>query len=128
VALYLCRKKRSDIHSEQGDKNGRIFADWVIVYFGQFCENYRNSPKIWANFFHGKSYVFVLTENVLGVFSQTHLVALILKVGKPEKNQNFCFFLQCRRNGVFVMMSLKEKKTTLTLKRKAVVQGDQMSW
>jgi hypothetical protein len=25
-----------------------LFAHWVIVYFGQFCENYRRSSHFWA--------------------------------------------------------------------------------
>jgi hypothetical protein len=29
----------------QGDQIGRIFAYWSIVYFGQFFEDYRNSPN-----------------------------------------------------------------------------------
>jgi hypothetical protein len=37
-------------------------------------------PKLWAIFFHGKSYVLILTQNwlgyILGIFSQTHLVTL----------------------------------------------------
>jgi hypothetical protein len=44
------------MHGMQGGQIGRIIAYWVIVYFGQFFENYRTSPKIWATFFHGKSY------------------------------------------------------------------------
>jgi hypothetical protein len=40
----------------QGDQIGPIFDYWVIVYYGQFYENYRNSPHLWAKFFHHKSY------------------------------------------------------------------------
>jgi hypothetical protein len=31
---------------EQGDQIVRIFAQWVIVYFGQFPENYASTPPI----------------------------------------------------------------------------------
>jgi hypothetical protein len=40
---------------QQGDQIGRIFANWVIAYFGQFDEIYANSPTLLATFFHGKS-------------------------------------------------------------------------
>jgi hypothetical protein len=33
-------------HQLQGDQIGRIFACWVIVYFGQCFENYRIGGKI----------------------------------------------------------------------------------
>jgi hypothetical protein len=33
---------------EQGDQIGRIFAQWVIVYFGQFYKDYRSNPNFWA--------------------------------------------------------------------------------
>jgi hypothetical protein len=29
----------------QGDQNELFFANWVIVYFGQFVENYRSRPN-----------------------------------------------------------------------------------
>jgi hypothetical protein len=32
----------------QGDQIGRIFAEWAIVFFGQFFENYGSAPKFWA--------------------------------------------------------------------------------
>jgi hypothetical protein len=28
---------------DQGDRIGRVFAQWAIVYFGQLFENYRSS-------------------------------------------------------------------------------------
>jgi hypothetical protein len=46
----------------QGDQIGRNFAYSVIVYFGQL----QKQPKFFGNFFHGKSYVLILTENVFG--------------------------------------------------------------
>jgi hypothetical protein len=32
----------------------RIFAYWVIVYFGQYFENYRSSPDLKATFSKAK--------------------------------------------------------------------------
>jgi hypothetical protein len=41
-----------DAATQQGDQIGLIFARWVIVYFGQWFENYRSSAHFWATFFH----------------------------------------------------------------------------
>jgi hypothetical protein len=53
----------------------------MIVYFGQFFENYQSSLYSWATFPHSSGYVISLTKNGLGNilchFSQTHLVTLI---------------------------------------------------
>jgi hypothetical protein len=35
---------------KQADPIGRFFAHWVIVYFGQFFENYKSRPHIWDAF------------------------------------------------------------------------------
>jgi hypothetical protein len=43
---------------KQGDQIGRIFAHWVIIYFGQFIENYSNIPH-YGYFFHGEGYVLI---------------------------------------------------------------------
>jgi hypothetical protein len=51
---YFFGRERNII-SEQGDQIGRIFP---LVFFGQFSENFRNSPYFWATLLHGKSYVF----------------------------------------------------------------------
>jgi hypothetical protein len=65
----------------QGDRIGRIFAYWVIVYFEHLCEKHRISQNIWATFFNGKSYILGSTKNWLlyisGDFSKRHLVTLI---------------------------------------------------
>jgi hypothetical protein len=51
----------------QGDRIGRIFANWLSVYnFEQFFGNYRSSPKTWATFCHCNSYVLSLTKYGLG--------------------------------------------------------------
>jgi hypothetical protein len=39
--------------AEQGDQIGRIFAQWVIVYFGKLLENCRSISNIWATLFRG---------------------------------------------------------------------------
>jgi hypothetical protein len=44
ASYFLCRKF---------DQIGRIFAQWVIVYFAQLLENYRSIQHFWAPFFHG---------------------------------------------------------------------------
>jgi hypothetical protein len=36
--------------TRQGDQIGRIFAQWAIVYYGQFFENYRSSRHFCATF------------------------------------------------------------------------------
>jgi hypothetical protein len=43
---------------KQGDQIGRIFAHWVIIYFGQFIENYSNIPH-YGYFFHGEGFVLI---------------------------------------------------------------------
>jgi hypothetical protein len=53
-------------HWNQGEQIGRIFAYWVLAYFGQFRENYGNSPNLCATLFYGKSGAQVLTKNALG--------------------------------------------------------------
>jgi hypothetical protein len=52
--------------SEQGDQIGRIFAFWVIVYFGQFLENNKRSPNDWITFSHGKRYLSIVTKDGFG--------------------------------------------------------------
>jgi hypothetical protein len=47
----------------QGDQIRRIFACRAVVFF---FENDKSSVISWASFFHGTSYVFILTKNVLG--------------------------------------------------------------
>jgi hypothetical protein len=47
----------------------------------QWFGNYGSSAHLWATFFHGASYVLILTKNAWGkswaTFSQTHLVTLV---------------------------------------------------
>jgi hypothetical protein len=56
---------RSSIY-EQGDQIGRIFAQWAIVYFGQFFENHKSSPNFCATFPKIIDYMLTLTKLVLG--------------------------------------------------------------
>jgi hypothetical protein len=56
---WKCRKKYwkcriSLTHPNQGDQIRRIFAYWVIVFFGYFDENNRSSPNICTSFILGK--------------------------------------------------------------------------
>jgi hypothetical protein len=38
---------------DQGDQIGRIFAQRLIVFFGQILKNNRNRPHFWATSFRG---------------------------------------------------------------------------
>jgi hypothetical protein len=64
----------------------------VIVYFGQFVENYRSRPTICGTF-GGKSYLCINFDKkcwyvyILGDFSQTHLVTLTYHLGVDFNNQ-----------------------------------------
>jgi hypothetical protein len=35
--------------SQQGDQIGRVFDQWMVVYFGQLL-NYTISPNVWTSF------------------------------------------------------------------------------
>jgi hypothetical protein len=50
----------------QGDQIRRIFAYWVIVFFGKIVENYKSSPNIWVSLFQGKSVALSFPKNRLG--------------------------------------------------------------
>jgi hypothetical protein len=55
------------VRGGQGDHIGRIFPYWMIAYFGQFLENYRSSPKLWATLLEGKRNALCnFDKNVLG--------------------------------------------------------------
>jgi hypothetical protein len=78
----------------QGDQIGRIFTQWVIVYFGQFLVNYKNSPDLCATFPLSIDNVLILTKIVLGftlwtIFLQTNLVTLV--VMQQCATQKSCF-------------------------------------
>jgi hypothetical protein len=51
----------------QGDQIRRIFTKLGDSCLGAFCWKLYNKPNIWATFSH-KSYVLILTKNVLGYF------------------------------------------------------------
>jgi hypothetical protein len=51
VTLLLART--TPFRRPQGDQNGPIFTQRVIVFFGQLLENYRSIQGIWAILFHG---------------------------------------------------------------------------
>jgi hypothetical protein len=68
--LHVCTYWQSaflpNLAATQGDQIGRIFAFWAIVFSGQFFENKRSSPKLWATIFRSKNYVLILPNNGLG--------------------------------------------------------------
>jgi hypothetical protein len=79
----------------QGDQIGRIFANWVIVYFGQFYENYKSSTHI-LGIFSAVKFIHKCLKKCVGLhfgrfFDQTHLVTLM-----PE------YFLQQSGSGAKV--------------------------
>jgi hypothetical protein len=47
---------------KQGGQIWLVFADWAVLFFGQFFENYRRSPNFWSTFFHGRSYELIFTS------------------------------------------------------------------
>jgi predicted membrane protein len=73
--------------SQQGDQTGRIFANLVIVYSGQFVENFKSRPSFNC-FFHIKRYVLISTKlcwaTFWAIFATTHLVTLF----NNQKSQN----------------------------------------
>jgi hypothetical protein len=60
----------------QGDQIGRIFANWVSVFFGQLGKIKGKIPKFGAAFFHDNRFILILTKKFCAIFSQTHLVTL----------------------------------------------------
>jgi hypothetical protein len=72
------------VGSEQGDQIGRIFAQWTIVYFGQFFDNYKSGQHFYASFFLSIDYVLILTKKRVGLhfarFLQAHLVTLVASI------------------------------------------------
>jgi hypothetical protein len=75
------RASHQEASAKQGDQIARIFAQWVIAYFGQFSENYRSRPHF--DFLCSLVDLCVIFDNslghILGVFSNTHLVTLVPK-------------------------------------------------
>jgi hypothetical protein len=41
--------------TDQGDQIGRIFAYWVLVYFGQFYAKIPQQSNFWSTFFRAKT-------------------------------------------------------------------------
>jgi hypothetical protein len=64
VIEKVCSDRSQDWPQRQGDQIGRIFASWAIVCFGQFFENYKNSPNLGATSPHGKSPILILTKYI----------------------------------------------------------------
>jgi hypothetical protein len=53
----------------QGDQIGRIFAQWIIVYFGHWFETSRRSAHFWATFLRRN----LRWNSSCATFSQPHL-------------------------------------------------------
>jgi hypothetical protein len=49
--MYMSGKNLRKLFCNQCDQIVRIFAQWVIDYFGKFIEKYGNSPHFGANSF-----------------------------------------------------------------------------
>jgi hypothetical protein len=82
-------------HWKQGDRIGRIFAYWVIVYNGSFMKiTYYIARLVWQ-FFNGNSRVNFDTKMSWATFwailSQTHLVTLTGREARTHTRQNICF-------------------------------------
>jgi hypothetical protein len=65
----------------QGDKIGRIFAQWVFVCFGQLHENCRSSPHFWDTLHIQRLSLCIIRDKkgwatFWAKFLQTHLVTL----------------------------------------------------
>jgi hypothetical protein len=89
---HVPRKIWQTCCSIQGDQIGRIFAQWVIVYFGQLLENYRSIPHVSGYFIPWISLGIHFDKKTgwatfWAIFSQTHLVTLVSYVRKYEWRQ-----------------------------------------
>jgi hypothetical protein len=63
-----CPTSRAPLKAgSQGDQIGQNFAYWAIIFFGQFFENFKSSPKIhYFSYYVGKKYVSTLPKSELG--------------------------------------------------------------
>jgi hypothetical protein len=59
---------RSTTHTYQGDQIGRIFAQWTIVFFGPFFDNYKTSSNSLSTYFHCRSYLLILAKKGRATF------------------------------------------------------------
>jgi hypothetical protein len=79
---------------EQGDQIGRIFAYWVIVFFGQLFEKYRSRLIFCATLSHEKSCALILAEKCVGYIlgeSFTNLSGHSAKEDRHFLGQKKCF-------------------------------------
>jgi hypothetical protein len=65
LQTLVSRHSEQGLWQEQGDQIGRIFANWAIIFFGHFTENYRSSANSTGTFYHTASYVLIWTKNGL---------------------------------------------------------------
>jgi hypothetical protein len=66
ITLKRLTLQHVNLTSKQSDQIGKIFSQWMIVFYGQFSENYKSGPNFGATFVHGKSSVLTLTKYELG--------------------------------------------------------------
>jgi hypothetical protein len=73
---------------DHGDQIGRIFAGWVIRLFGQVFWKFQTQPIFWGNFFHGKSYVFILTKMGWTTFWAIYILSFVKLIWSPWMRLN----------------------------------------
>jgi hypothetical protein len=72
----------------------------VIVYFGQFFENYRSSPHFCTTFSQSIDYVLILTNNALGYILGDFFIN---PSGHPGDNEQLVFYNVVSKNWRQVM-------------------------
>jgi hypothetical protein len=93
---------------KQGDRIGRFFAHWVIVYFGQCFENYRTCTILWAS--------------IWATISRTHLVTLPTNTQRREATYNGRLRIYRRRLYICTVKQKKKGKKCETRKKKKKCQ------
>jgi hypothetical protein len=81
---------------KQGDQIGRIFAQWAIVYFGQFLSNFRYSPIFMGSVFQSIDYVLILTatgENPTITSCNASVVNFYNATGSLARFENKKYFI-----------------------------------
>jgi hypothetical protein len=77
------------VHHKQGDRIGRIFAHWAIVFFGQFFYLCKRKPKQ-CGLLLTTVKVGINFDNKMGrktiwaIFTQTHTVTFITRQKNPS--------------------------------------------
>jgi hypothetical protein len=66
LLVVMVVRQTSGIFADQGDQNGRIFANLVIVLLWAVFEKYRRSLNFWLHLPMVKNYVLILTKYRFG--------------------------------------------------------------